>query len=159
MIFQSVIQAARGKQKVKFTFTFLALWIYRYPVLALVRVVLLIGLAAREISYLNQSEALSHIYVTARHQYGISLLVPRASFRVASRNVGCILRLRRLRSSEILVSRSGSGKTKQITWHGDEQCDCCSRSLLLLTPTTWFLLVRTRNLNAKWESESERDRR
>ena len=35
MIFQSVIQAVRGKQKVKFTFTFLALWIYRYPVLAL----------------------------------------------------------------------------------------------------------------------------
>jgi len=31
IIFQSVIQAARGKQKVKFTFTFLALRIYRYP--------------------------------------------------------------------------------------------------------------------------------
>ena len=120
-----------------------------------VRVVLLIGLSAREI-YFSQSEALSHIWVMARHQYGISLLVPQASFRVALRNVGCVFRLRRLRSSEILVSRSGSGKTKQITWHGNEQCDCCSRSLLLLTPTTWFSLVRKRNRNAK--SESERDR-
>ena len=115
-----------------------------------VRVVLLIGLAAREI-YFNQSEALSHIWVMARHQYGISLLVPQASFRVALRNVGCVFRLRRLRSSEILVSRSVSGKTKQITWHGDKQCDCCSRSLLLLTPTTWFSLVRNRNRNAKSE--------
>ena len=34
IIFQSVIQAARGKQKVKSTFTFLALRIYRWPVLA-----------------------------------------------------------------------------------------------------------------------------
>ena len=67
-----------------------------------------------------------------------------------------VFRLRRLRSSEILVSRSGRGKTKQITWHGNEQCDCRSRSLLLLTPTTWFSLVRKRNRNAK--SESERDR-
>ena len=123
-----------------------------------VRVVLLIGLAAREI-YFKQSEALSHIWVMARHQYGISLLVPQASFRVALRNVGCVFRLRRLRSSEILVSRSVSGKTKQITWHGDEKCDFCSRSLLLLTPTTWFSLVRKRNRNAKSELESERDRR
>ena len=123
-----------------------------------VRVVLLIGLAAREI-YFKQSEALSHIWVMARHQYGISLLVPQASFRVALRSVGCVFRLRRLRSSEILVSRSVSGKTKQITWHGDKQCDCCSRSLLLLTPTTWFSLVRNRNRNAKSELESERDRR
>ena len=128
------------------------------PPLIWVRVVLLIGLAAREI-YFNQSEALSHMWVTVRHQYGISLLVPLTSFRVASRNVGCILRLRSLRSSKILVSRSGIGKTKQITWHGDEQCDCCSRSLLLLTPTTWFSLVRKRNRNAKSELESERDRR
>ena len=120
-----------------------------------VRVVLLIGLAAREI-YFSQSAALSHIWVMARHQYGISLLVPQASFRVALRSVGCVFRLRRLRSSEILVSRSGSGKTKQITWHGNEQCHCCSRSLLLLTPTTWFSLVRKRNRSAKSELESER---
>ena len=123
-----------------------------------VRVVLLIGLAAREI-YFNQSEALSHMWVMARHQYGISLLVPLTSFCMASRNVGCILWLRSLRSSKILVNRSGIGKTKQITWHGNEQCHCCSRSLLLLTPTTWFSLVRKRNRNAKSELESERDRR
>ena len=110
----------------------------------------------RERNLLKPIRNTSHIWVMARHQYGISLLVPQASFRVASRNVGCVLRLRRLRSSEILISRSGIGKTKQITWHGSKQCDCCSRSLLLLTPTTWFSLVRKRNRNAK--SESERDR-
>ena len=97
------------------------------------------------------------MWVTARHQYGISLLVPLTSFCMASRSVGCILRLRSLRSStKILVNRSGIGKTKQITWHGNEQCHCCSRSLLLLTPTTWFSLVRKRNRSAKSELESER---
>ena len=31
MIFESMMQATRGNKKVKFTFTFLALRIYRYP--------------------------------------------------------------------------------------------------------------------------------
>ena len=64
----------------------------------------LIGRTAWEI-FFNQSKALPRSGVAIRHQYGISALVSQTSFAgkpvVASRNIGCFLRLGGLKSVNI----------------------------------------------------------
>ena len=84
----------------------------------------------------------TQIRVVSRHQYGISALVCQTSFRgktvVASRNVGCFLRLQVLKPAMLFYQREPRGT---CTNHFDV-CHLCQYSFSFCRLKLWTCLIQ-----------------